>query len=230
VVAALQGAIPLARAELLDALQVEACNRYSKLDLAVSPTLFLEFHGTDGAVDEQVELMAEIAKEHGGGDFRWATATEERNRLWQARHDIWWAALALRPGAQGIPTDICVPISALPDVVVATQQDVAELRLIAPMCGHVGDGNFHLCVLVGPDDRDELARVSELNARMIARAHGVGGTCTGEHGIGIGKIDYLAAERGEAMMTLAAVKRALDPRNIMNPGKVLNVGAYRPYQ
>jgi D-lactate dehydrogenase (cytochrome) len=230
VVAALQCAIPLARAELLDALQVEACNRYSKLDLAVSPTLFLEFHGTDGAVDEQVELMAEIAREHGGGDFRWATATEERTKLWQARHDIWWAALALRPGSQGIPTDICVPISVLPDVVAATQQDVDELGLIAPMCGHVGDGNFHLCVLVGPDDHDEQARVTELNARMIARAHAAGGTCTGEHGIGTGKIGYLAAERGEAMAVLCAVKRALDPRNIMNPGKILDVGAYRPYQ
>jgi len=230
VVAALQNAIPLARAELLDALQVEACNRYSKLDLAVRPTLFLEFHGTDRAVDEQVELISEIARDHGGGDFRWATATEERNRLWQARHDIWWAALALRPGSQGIPTDICVPISALPDVIARTQEDVTELGLIAPMCGHVGDGNFHLCILVEPDNQGEQARVAELNGRMVARAHAVGGTCTGEHGIGTGKIGYLAAERGEAMMALAAVKRAFDPRNIMNPGKILDIGAYRPYQ
>jgi len=230
VVEALQSAIPLARAELLDALQVEASNRYSKLDLAVRPTLFLEFHGTDRAVDEQVELMAEIAEEHGGGDFCWAVATEERNRLWQARHDIWWAALARRPGSQGIPTDICVPISALPDVIARTQEDIAELGLIAPMCGHVGDGNFHLCILVEPDNRDERARVAELNGRMVARAHAVGGTCTGEHGIGTGKIGYLAAERGEAMMALAEVKRALDPRNIMNPGKILDAGAYRPYQ
>lgn len=230
VVAALQSAIPLARAELLDALQVEACNRYSKLDLAVRPTLFLEFHGTDRAVDEQVELMADIAKDHGGGDFHWATATEERNRLWQARHDIWWAALALRPGSQGVPTDICVPISALPDVVARTQEDVAELGLIAPMCGHVGDGNFHLCILVEPNNRDEQARVAELNGRMVARAHAVGGTCTGEHGVGTGKIGYLAAERGEAMMALAAVKRAFDPRNIMNPGKILDTATYRPYQ
>jgi D-lactate dehydrogenase (cytochrome) len=230
VVAALQSAIPLARSELLDALQVEACNRYSRLDLAVQPTLFLEFHGTDRAVDEQVELMGGIAKEHGGSSFRWATATEERTKLWQARHDIWWAALALRPGSQGVPTDICVPISALPDVVARTQEDVAELGLIAPMCGHVGDGNFHLCVLVEPANQGEQARVAELNGRMVARAHAVGGTCTGEHGIGTGKIGYLAAERGEAMMALAAVKRALDPRNIMNPGKILDAGAYRPYQ
>jgi D-lactate dehydrogenase (cytochrome) len=225
VVAAMQSAIPLARAELLDALQVDACNRYSKLDLAVRPTLFLEFHGTDRAVDEQIEVTSEIAREFGGGEFRWATATEERNRLWQARHDIWWAALGLRPGSQGVPTDICVPISKLPEVIAQTQDDVAEFGLVAPLCGHVGDGNFHLCVLVEPGNRDEQARIAELNARMVARARAVGGTCTGEHGIGTGKIDYLAAERGAGIATLAAIKRALDPRNIMNPGKILNLDA-----
>ena len=229
VVAALQSGIPLARAELLDALQVEACNRYSKLDLAVSPTLFLEFHGTDHAVDEQIALMAELAREFEGGEFRWATAIEERTKLWQARHDIWWAALALRPGSQGIPTDICVPISQLPDVIARAQQDVAELGLVAPLCGHIGDGNFHLCVLVDPADRDEQARIAELSARLVARAHAVGGTCTGEHGIGIGKMRYLAEERGAGMMTLAALKRALDPRNIMNPGKILSLDTYQPY-
>ena len=230
VVAALQSGIPLARAELLDALQVEACNRYSKLDLAVRPTLFLEFHSTDRAVDEQVGLMTELTKEFEGGEFRWATATEERTRLWQARHDIWWAALALRPGSQGVPTDICVPISQLPDVIAQAQQDVAELGLVAPLCGHIGDGNFHLCVLVDPADRNEQARIAELNARLVSRAHEVGGTCTGEHGIGIGKMGYLADERGPGMMTLAALKRALDPRNVMNPGKVLCLDAYQPYE
>jgi D-lactate dehydrogenase (cytochrome) len=229
VVACQQSGIPLARAELLDALQVEASNRYSKLDLAVSPTLFLEFHGTDRAVDEQVALVAEIAREFEGGEFRWATATEDRTKLWQARHDIWWAALALRPGSQGMPTDICVPISQLPDVITQAQQDVAELGLVAPLCGHVGDGNFHLCALVDPTDRDELARIAELSARLVARAHAVGGTCTGEHGIGVGKMRYLADERGAGMMTLAALKRALDPRNIMNPGKILSLDAYQPY-
>ncbi|MBO4221738.1 FAD-binding oxidoreductase [Bradyrhizobium neotropicale] len=230
VVAATQSAIPLARAELLDALQIEACNRYSKLDLAVQPTLFLEFHGTQLAVDEQVGLMTAIATEFGGGTFRWATATEDRTKLWQARHDVWWAALALRPGSQGVPTDICVPISELPGVIAQTCQDVAELDLIAPLCGHVGDGNFHLCVLVNPEDEDEKRRIVELNTRMIAQAHAVGGTCTGEHGIGTGKMDYLVAERGTAMMALASLKRALDPRNIMNPGKVLRVADYQPYQ
>ncbi|MCP1848870.1 MULTISPECIES: FAD-binding oxidoreductase [Bradyrhizobium] len=229
VVTAIQSAIPLARAELLDALQVEACNHYSKLDLAVQPTLFLEFHGTHQAVDEQVSLMSAITAEFGGSAFRWATAPEDRTKLWQARHDVWWAALALRPGSQGIPTDVCVPISELPGVIAQTRQDVVELNLIAPLCGHVGDGNFHLCVLVDPEDEGEKRRIAELNARMIARAHAVGGTCTGEHGIGTGKMDYLVAERGAGMMTLAALKRALDPRNVMNPGKILRVDDYQPY-
>jgi D-lactate dehydrogenase (cytochrome) len=230
VVTAMQSAIPLARAELLDALQVEACNRYSKLDLVVRPTLFLEFHGTERAVDEQIELTKEIVREHGGDAFRWAIATEERNRLWQARHDVWWAALALRPGSQGIPTDICVPISKLPEIIAETERDVAELGLVAPLCGHVGDGNFHLCVLAAAGDSGEQTRIARLNARMVTRAQAVGGTCTGEHGIGTGKIDYLAAERGAGMATLAAIKRALDPRNIMNPGKILRADAYLPYQ
>jgi len=229
VVAALQSGIPLARAELLDALQVEACNRYSKLDLAVSPTLFLEFHGSDRAVDEQIGLMTELTREFEGGEFRWATATKERTRLWQARHDIWWAALTLRPGSQGVPTDICVPISQLPDIIARAQQDVAELGLVAPLCGHIGDGNFHFCVLVDPADRNEQARIAELSARLVSRAHEVGGTCTGEHGIGTGKMGYLADERGAGMMTLAALKRALDPRNVMNPGKILRPDAYQPY-
>jgi D-lactate dehydrogenase (cytochrome) len=230
VVAALQSGIPLARAELLDALQVDACNRYSRLDLAVSPTLFLEFHGTDRSIDEQIALTTEIAREFESGEFRWATVTEERTKLWQARHDLWWAALSLRPGSQGMPTDVCVPISSLPEVIVQTQQDVAEFGLVAPLCGHVGDGNFHLCVLLDPGDRDERARIEQLTARLIARAHAVGGTCTGEHGIGVGKMPYLADERGAGMMTLAALKRALDPRNIMNPGKILHLDAYRAYE
>ena len=229
VVGAIQSAVPIARAELLDALQVKACNRYSKLDLAEQPTLFLEFHGTKDGVAEQVERFAAIAGDCGGSDFRWASSAEERSRLWQARHDVWWAALALRPGSQGVPTDICVPISMLPEVIAQTQQDVAELSLIAPLCGHVGDGNFHLCVLVDPSDDGEKARIAELNRRMIMRAHAMGGTCTGEHGIGTGKIGYLESERGSGMATLAALKRALDPRNIMNPGKVLRTEAFPAY-
>lgn len=226
VVAAIQSAIPVARAELLDALQIKASNRYSKLDLAEAPTLFIELHGSSASVEEQLVLLSELAAERGGDAFRFATATEERSRLWQARHDVWWAALALRPGSKGIPTDVCVPISSLPAVIAETERDVAELGVIAPVCGHVGDGNFHLCVLVDPDDDDEMGRIGELNRRLIARAHAVGGTCTGEHGIGTGKQKYLADERGEGMAVLAAIKRSLDPRNIMNPGKILAPDAY----
>lgn len=222
VIAAIQSGIPLARAELLDALQVQACNKYSKLDLPELPTLFLEFHGSPAGVAEQSESFGAIVKEQGGGDYRWASAPEERTRLWQARHDLWWAALAQRPGCKGVPTDICVPISALPEAIAKAQRDAAELHLIAPVCGHVGDGNFHLCILVDPTDRDEAARVAELNRRLVEHAHAVGGTCTGEHGIGIGKIAYLERERGEGVATLVAIKRALDPHNIMNPGKVLS--------
>jgi len=229
VVSAIQSAIPIARAELLDALQVRACNKYSRLDLLEQPTLFLEFHGTKDGVAEQVDRFTAIARDFGGTDLRWASAAEERSRLWQARHDVWWAALALRPGSQGIPTDVCVPISALPEIITKTQQDVADLSLIAPICGHVGDGNFHLCVLVDPSDENEKARIAELNRRMIGRAHAAGGTCTGEHGIGTGKLDYLESERGSGMATLAALKRALDPRNIMNPGKVLRTEAFPAY-
>lgn len=229
VVAAIQHSIPLARAELLDALQITACNRYSKLGLAETPTLFLEFHGTAGGIDEQVERFGAIAGENGGSDFAWAAAAEDRTRLWQARHDVWWAALALRPGCQGVPTDVCVPISELAAVIADTRAIVAELGLVAPLCGHVGDGNFHLCIVLDPEDAGEVARVRELNRRMIARAHAAGGTCTGEHGIGTGKIDYLAAERGPGMAVLAAVKRAVDPRGIMNPGKILRADDYSPF-
>jgi len=226
VVAAIQAAVPLARAELLDQLQVRACNRYSKLDLPEAPTLFLEMHGTEASVHEQVATLGELAGERGGSGFRFATATEERSCLWQARHDVWWAALALRPGSQGVPTDLCVPISRLPDVIAAAEKDVGELGLIAPICGHVGDGNFHLCILSDPADPDETRRIAELNERLVRSAHAAGGTCTGEHGIGTGKKKYLAAERGPGMAVLAAVKRSLDPRDIMNPGKILEVDAY----
>ncbi len=228
VVSVIQSAIPIARAELLDAQQIAACNRYSKTDLLEQPTLFLEFHGSEQHVGEQVEQFLAIAREHGGSDLRWASAAEERSRLWQARHDVWWATLALRPGSRGVPTDICVPISELPEVIAATERDVNDLGLIAPLCGHVGDGNFHLCVLLDPDDPDEASRVAELNRRMITRALDVGGTCTGEHGIGTGKIPYLVRERGAGMTVLAAIKRAIDPRNIMNPGKILSVESFPP--
>ncbi|MGE3936717.1 MAG: FAD-linked oxidase C-terminal domain-containing protein, partial [Rhodospirillaceae bacterium] len=193
----IQSGIPVARVELLDALQVRACNRYSKLDYAEAPTLFFEFHGSPAGVVEQAEAVQAIAREHGGADFRWAVKTEERNRLWQARHDAYYAALALRPGARGWATDVCMPISRLAECIAATQEDIAASGLIAPIVGHVGDGNFHITFLLDPDDPAELARVQALNERLVARAQGLDGTCTGEHGVGYGKSRFLAAEHGE---------------------------------
>ena len=223
VIQIIQLGVPIARVELLDEVQIAAVNRYSKLALAERPTLFFEFHGSPESVAAQVETVRAVCADHRSGDFEWASTPEARTRLWQARHDIWWATLALRPGSQGFPTDSCVPLSRLTEAVVAARDDIAELRLIAPMCGHVGDGNFHLCVLVDPADPDEMERAQQLNARLIHRAIAFGGTCTGEHGIGYGKIDFLVEEHGDAVGVMAAVKRALDPRGILNPGKVVDL-------
>jgi len=182
--------------------------------------LFLEFHGTEGSVAEQSERFGEIAKELGGGPFDWATRPEDRTRLWQARHDAYWAGRALRPGADVIATDVCVPISRLAECVVETQGDIAASGLVAPILGHVGDGNFHLTILVA--DANDLARAKALNERLIARALAMDGTCSGEHGVGQGKMGYLAAEHGKpALAAMRAVKQALDPHDIMNPGKIV---------
>jgi D-lactate dehydrogenase (cytochrome) len=216
----IQSGIPVARIELLDALQVRACNAYSKLTLPETPMLFVEFHGSAASVKEQSELFGEIAAELGGGPFDWATRPEDRTRLWQARHDCYWAGRALRPGAEAIATDVCVPISRLAECVVETQRDIVESGLVAPILGHVGDGNFHLTILVA--DADEAARAKALNARLVARALAMDGTCTGEHGVGQGKMGYLAAEHGEpALAAMRALKQALDPYDIMNPGKIV---------
>jgi len=223
VILAIQAGIPLARVELLDEVQIDAVNRYSKLDYQVLPTLFFEFHGTARGVKEQVETVGEIAHEHGGADFRWASRTEERSKLWQARHDAYYAALALRPGAKGWPTDVCVPISRLAACILETKRDIEESALLAPIVGHVGDGNFHLSLIIDPDDPGEMARAEALNQRMVMRALAMGGTCTGEHGVGIGKMKFLEAEHGPAVALMGQVKRALDPDNIMNPGKVVRV-------
>ena len=221
VILTIQSGIPVARIELLDEVMMEACNKYSKLDHPVQPTLFFEFHGTEAGVAEQVAMVEEIAKEQGGGAFRWANRQEERNALWQARHDAYYAALALRPGAEGWPTDVCVPISRLTECILETKRDVEESGLLAPIVGHVGDGNFHLSYIVDPEDAEEMARVEAHNERMVMRALAMGGTCTGEHGIGYGKIKFLQAEHGEAVAVMRQVKQALDPDNIMNPGKML---------
>ena len=221
VITTMQLGIPVARIELLDEVQMDAVNRYSRLDYPVKPTLLFEFHGTSAdAVTEHAGTVQELATEQGGSNFQWATTTEDRARLWQARHNTFYADLALRPGAKAWVTDVCVPISALSECVLETQRDVRETGIIAPLVGHAGDGNFHLIIVLDPEDREELARVQAFNGRLVRRALALGGTCTGEHGIGMGKIDYLPEEHGEALEIMKTIKRALDPENRMNPGKI----------
>jgi D-lactate dehydrogenase (cytochrome) len=218
----IQSGIPVARIELLDALQVRAVNRYSKLTLAETPMLFLEFHGTKASVAEQSERFGEIAQEFGGGPFEWTTPPEERTRLWQARHNAALSTITLRPGAKMIPTDVCVPLSRLADCVTETQRDIAESKLIAPIVGHVGDGNFHLTLLIDLDDPDEVKVAKAFSDRLVERALAMDGTCTGEHGVGQGKMKYLLAEHGAAALeAMRAIKRVLDPQDIMNPGKIV---------
>ncbi len=221
-IATIQSGIPVARIELLDELQVKATNLYSKLTLPEVPLLFVEFHGSPAGVAEQSERFGEIAADLGGGPFEWATRPEDRTRLWQARHDAYWAGRGLRPGAQAVATDVCVPISRLAECVTETQRDVAKERLVAPILGHVGDGNFHLTLLVDTDDAAEVKTAKNLCERLVERALAMDGTCTGEHGVGQGKMKYLAGELGQpALDAMAAIKRALDPLGIMNPGKIV---------
>jgi len=222
VILTIQSGIPVARIELLDEVQLDAVNRHSKLDYAVQPTLFLEFNGSRTGVEEQAKEFEAIARDHGGGEFRWATQQEERTRLWQARHDAYYAAKALRPGCEGWVTDVCVPISRLADCILETQQDLAGSFLLAPLVGHVGDGNFHLVYLIDPGKPDELREAQRLNDRLIERALAMDGTCTGEHGVGLGKLKYMRREHGEAVDAMRAIKRALDPDGIMNPGKLVD--------
>jgi D-lactate dehydrogenase (cytochrome) len=218
----IQSGIPVARIELLDEVQVKACNAYSKLSLPEKPVLFLEFHGSPASVAEQSERFGEIARDLSGGPFTWTAKPEDRSKLWQARHDAYWAARGLRPGAQAIASDVCVPISRLAECVTESQRDVAEAGLLAPILGHVGDGNFHLSLLIDVDDADEVARAETVLERLVERALAMEGTCTGEHGVGQGKMKYLAAEFGEgALAAMRAVKDALDPHDMMNPGKIV---------
>jgi D-lactate dehydrogenase (cytochrome) len=220
----IQSGIPIARIELLDALQVRACNLHSKLGLPETPMLFLEFHGTEASVAEQSKRFGEIAAEFGGGPFTWTTRPEERTRLWEARHHAALSNFTLRPGASMVPTDVCVPISRLAECVTETQRDIEESRILAPIVGHVGDGNFHLTLLIDMDDADEVKRAKALSERLVERALAMDGTCTGEHGVGQGKMKYMAAEHGAAALAvMASIKRALDPQNIMNPGKIVSL-------
>jgi D-lactate dehydrogenase (cytochrome) len=220
-IATIQSGIPVARIELLDEVQVKASNAYSKLTLPETPMLFLEFHGTTAGVAEQSERFGEISADLGGGPFAWTTNTEERTKLWQARHDAYWAAVALRPGTRPFATDVCVPLSRLAECVVETQRDIAACGMIAPIAGHVGDGNFHCSPLIDMDNPQEVAAARDFNARLIERALAMEGTCTGEHGVGQGKMKYLKAEHGEALGVMRSIKHALDPNDLMNPGKIV---------
>jgi D-lactate dehydrogenase (cytochrome) len=223
VILTIQSGVAVARIELLDEAQIDAINKYSKLDHRVAPTLFFEFHGSAAGVAEQVETVKALAAEHGGDDFRWATTPEARSKLWQARHDAYYAALALRPGSKGWPTDVCVPISRLAECIAETKRDLAQSSIPSALAGHVGDGNFHLIFMIDPQSGEEIAEASRLNDRMVARALQMDGTCTGEHGIGYGKIDFLMSEHGEAVSVMRSIKQALDPDDIMNPGKIVRL-------
>ena len=223
VIQTIQLGIPVARIELLDDVQMDSVNKFSKLSYPVKDTLFVEFHGTEAGVKEQAEMVQSIAAEHGGGEFKWATKTEERTALWTARHDVTYANKALRPGCEIWATDVCVPISKLAECILETKKDLKQSFLTAPLVGHVGDGNFHLGFLINRDDPKELAEAERLNDRLVMRALAMDGTCTGEHGIGLGKQKFLVAEHGEAVSVMREIKKALDPQNIMNPGKIFTL-------
>ena len=224
VITTIQLGIPVARIELLDEAQLEAVNRYSKLEYPLQPMLFFEFHGTsERSVQEHAQLVQEIAGEQGGTQFTWATTTEDRARLWRARHDAFWAALAMRPGSTAWTTDVCVPISRLAECILETRKDLQASSLFAPLVGHVGDGNFHLIFVLERGNAREFGEAKAINSRLVHRALAMGGTCTGEHGVGTGKMDYLPEEHGEALDVMKAIKRALDPDNRMNPGKMFRL-------
>jgi D-lactate dehydrogenase (cytochrome) len=220
VVQSIQVGVPLARVEILDDMQIRAVNAWSKLGLPEVTTLFFEFHGSAAGVAEQVEMVKMLASENGGGDFAWSNLQEERAKLWKARHEAYYAAIALRPGAVGWTTDVCVPISRLPECITATKEDLARSSVPATILGHVGDGNFHVIFAMDPASAEEHAEVEAINARLVRRALDMDGTCTGEHGIGLGKQDWLVEELGDAVDMMRVLKRALDPRDLFNPGKI----------
>jgi D-lactate dehydrogenase (cytochrome) len=218
----IQMGIPVARIEILDSAYMKAINAYSKTSYPELDTLFLEFHGTDAGVAEQVQMFDEISRDFGASGFQWADQESDRQKLWRARHDAYYAGLAVSPGSRGYVTDVCVPISRLADCIAETQADIAASGLFAPIIGHVGDGNFHSTIFIDPDDEAMFAKALELDKRMVLRAQAMGGTCTGEHGIGIGKLKHMRNEHGDgAIAAMQAIKAALDPDNIMNPGKIV---------
>jgi D-lactate dehydrogenase (cytochrome) len=221
VIQTIQMGLGLARIELLDEVQIRGFNAYSGYAMAETPTLVLEFHGSEAAVAEQVETFRALADDNGAQGFETAVKAEERNRLWSARHKIYYAGLALRPGSKGYVTDACVPISQLAEAILETKDDIAQSSLLAPMVGHVGDGNFHMCILIDPASAAEKAEAARLAGRIAERAIRLGGTCTGEHGVGTGKLAYMQAEHGEGWAVMGQIKRALDPEGLMNPGKLV---------
>jgi len=222
VIQTIQMGVPVARVEFLDENGVKAINAYDKLTLPQKPLLLFEFHGSPASVEEQAQLVQSIAAEHGASGFEWASKPEERSRLWAARHNAYFALLQLRPGCRAISTDCCVPISRLAECILATRNDCEQQGLVYAIIGHVGDGNFHVQMLVDPDNPDDIARAEQVNRAMVSRAIAMDGTCTGEHGVGMHKMDFLIEEHGEdAIATMRTLKHALDPHNIMNPGKVI---------
>jgi D-lactate dehydrogenase (cytochrome) len=224
VIATIQLGVPVARIELLDEVQMDAINRYSRMSYAVAPTLLFEFHSdSERHVADQAETVQAIALEHRGHGFEWATRLEDRERLWEARHTALYAALAMRPGSRAWTTDVCVPISRLAECITDTKRDSVGASFPMSLVGHAGDGNFHLVYVLDPASETELAEARQLNERMVLRALAMGGTCSGEHGVGYGKMKYLEAEHGSALNVMRAIKRALDPDNRMNPGKMLQV-------
>ncbi len=219
----IQMGIPVARIELVDQAYMKAINNYSKTDYPELDTLFLEFHGTRAGVTEQAKLFEEISREFGSSDFQWAEKEEDRNQLWRARHDAYYAGLAVSPGTRGYVTDVCVPISKLADCIEQTQKDIASTGLFAPIIGHVGDGNFHSTIFIDPDDNEMFEKALNIDQRLVKRALDMGGTCTGEHGIGLGKLKHMRNEHGDgAIEVMKLIKQALDPLNIMNPGKTVD--------
>ena len=220
VIEAIQIGLPLSRIELLDELQIKAINQYKKTSHEEKPTLFIEIHGTPLGVREQIEKFEEIAKENSLINFNWSDQQEEIDKLWSARHSALYAALSLAPGKKSFTTDICVPISSLTECILETKKDLESSTIIAPIVGHVGDGNFHLILLLDPENEDEVNEAKDINDRLVTRALKMGGTCTGEHGIGLGKKDHLRKEKGISLDVMSKIKKALDPNNIMNPGKI----------
>ena len=221
VIQTLQSGIPIARSEALCATTLRAINAHSKMNHREQPTLFFEFHGTAASAEEQASLVQEIARGHGGMDFEWTARTEDRNRLWAARHNAYFACLQLRPGSRAVSTDVCVPISRLTECMLATARDIEAASMPIPMFGHVGDGNFHLAILIDPANPADLEEAKALNARLVERALAMGGTCTGEHGIGMGKIGSLRKEAGAAYEVMCELKQLFDPQSLMNPGKMV---------